>query len=64
MRTIIITAGGTSEKIDEVRMITNFSSGRLGMEIARAFLEPQNANVGKIYYLCDRNTNVPADERV
>lgn len=35
---ILITAGGTSEKIDEVRAITNHSSGKLGAEIARAFL--------------------------
>ena len=64
VRNIIITAGGTSEKIDEVRVISNFSSGRLGLAIAKAFLESETANVGKIYYLCDRNTNAPTDERV
>lgn len=64
MRNILITAGGTSEKIDEVRVISNFSSGRLGLAIAKAFLESKNINVGKIYYLCDRNTNTPSDERV
>lgn len=31
---IIITAGGTSEKIDEVRYITNRSSGKMGAAIA------------------------------
>lgn len=35
---ILITAGGTSEKIDEVRSITNHSSGKLGKAIAEAFL--------------------------
>ena len=30
---IIITAGGTSEKIDDVRTITNTSTGRLGYAI-------------------------------
>lgn len=35
---ILITAGGTSEPIDSVRSITNHSSGRLGSEIAAAFL--------------------------
>ena len=64
VRNIIITAGGTSEKIDEVRMISNFSSGRLGLAIAKAFLESESAEVGKIYYLCDNNTNVPSDGRV
>jgi len=64
VRNIIITAGGTSEKIDEVRVISNFSSGRLGLAVAKAFMESERADVGKIYYLCDRNTNVPSDPRV
>jgi phosphopantothenate-cysteine ligase len=64
VRNIIITAGGTSEKIDDVRMISNFSSGRLGLEVARAFLESEAACVGKIYYLCDKNTIVPEGERI
>ena len=64
VRNILITAGGTSEKIDEVRVISNFSSGRLGLTIAECFLESETADVGKIYYLCDRNTIVPSDERV
>ena len=64
VRNILITAGGTSEKIDEVRVISNFSSGRLGLAIAKAFLESESAEVGKIYYLCDKNTNVPSDSRV
>jgi len=32
---ILITAGGTSEKIDGVRYITNRSSGKMGMSLAR-----------------------------
>ncbi|MGM0219999.1 phosphopantothenate--cysteine ligase [Enterococcus sp. AZ126] len=35
---ILITAGGTSEKIDNVRSITNHSTGRLGKTIGEAFL--------------------------
>lgn len=35
---ILITAGGTSEPIDNVRSITNHSSGGLGKKIAEAFL--------------------------
>lgn len=36
---ILITAGGTFEPIDHVRAITNHSTGRLGKEIATAFLQ-------------------------
>ncbi|WP_086312364.1 phosphopantothenate-cysteine ligase [Enterococcus sp. 7F3_DIV0205] len=35
---ILITAGGTSEKIDNVRSITNHSTGRLGKAIGETFL--------------------------
>ncbi|MGX7244838.1 phosphopantothenate--cysteine ligase [Enterococcus quebecensis] len=35
---ILITAGGTSEKIDNVRSITNHSTGRLGKLIGESFL--------------------------
>ncbi|MGC6769870.1 phosphopantothenate--cysteine ligase [Enterococcus sp. LJL128] len=35
---ILITAGGTSERIDNVRSITNHSTGKLGLEIGEAFL--------------------------
>ncbi|MTD41607.1 phosphopantothenate--cysteine ligase [Erwinia sp. CPCC 100877] len=35
---ILITVGGTSEKIDNVRSITNHSTGRLGKMISEVFL--------------------------
>jgi phosphopantothenoylcysteine decarboxylase/phosphopantothenate--cysteine ligase len=35
----LVTAGGTVEKIDPVRFISNFSSGRMGIEIARALFK-------------------------
>ena len=35
----VVTAGGTSEKIDDVRVVTNLSSGRLGACIAEALAE-------------------------
>lgn len=38
---VLITAGGTSEKIDSVRSITNHSSGRLGCLMAEEFLKKQ-----------------------
>ncbi|WP_423363216.1 phosphopantothenoylcysteine decarboxylase [Mycoplasma sp. P36-A1] len=34
---ILVTSGGTSEKIDEVRKITNTSTGKLAKEIIKAF---------------------------
>lgn len=36
---ILIAAGGTEEPIDEVRSVTNLSTGRFGMELAEGFLE-------------------------
>ena len=36
---ILITSGGTSEKIDQVRSITNHSTGQLGKMIAERFLD-------------------------
>lgn len=39
MKRILITAGGTAEKIDQVRSITNHSTGQLGCLIAEKFLK-------------------------
>ena len=39
---VVITSGGTSEKIDNVRKITNSSSGKLGMTIANHLLQENN----------------------
>lgn len=36
---VIITCGPSFEPLDEVRRITNFSSGELGMILAKAFVE-------------------------
>lgn len=54
---IVITAGGTTEKVDKVRSITNISTGKLGSLIAEAFysLVP---NI-KIIYICSYNAVVP-----
>lgn len=62
MTQIIITAGGTSERIDNVRKITNSSSGKLGMTIANHLLEENNDLM--IYYVCSKNSFRPADKRV
>ena len=62
MKKFIITAGGTSEKIDNVRKITNSSSGKLGCVIANTILE--EIDDARIYYICSRNSIRPKDERV
>ena len=62
MKKIIITAGGTSEKIDNVRKITNSSSGKLGMTIANHLLNQSEDLI--IYYVCSKNSLRPTDERV
>lgn len=36
---VIITSGGTSEAIDQVRAITNHSTGRLGQQLTQYFLD-------------------------
>lgn len=59
---IIITAGGTSEKIDQVRKITNSSTGKLGMTIANDILKEQKEAM--IYYVCSKTALRPLDERV
>ena len=50
---IVITAGGTNEKIDEVRHITNMSSGKLGMEIYSKLIEH------KIFYIYPKGSLHP-----
>ena len=39
MKKVLITAGPTNEYIDEVMKITNMSTGRLGVELTRHYLE-------------------------
>lgn len=67
---IIITAGGTSERIDDVRTITNSSTGSLGYAIGQAFLQKVRTNenpqgpVDKIYYLHGSRAKYPEHEAV
>ena len=56
---ILITSGGTIEHIDEVRTITNISTGRLGSQIANMFLFLPN-KIEKIYYVCSKGTILPS----
>ena len=61
MKNFIITAGGTSEKIDNVRKITNSSSGKLGMTLANHLLETtEDIN---IFYVCSKNSLKPNNKR-
>ena len=60
---IVITAGGTSERIDNVRKITNSSSGKLGMTIANELLDVFG-NEAIIYYVCSKNSLRPDPRRV
>ena len=61
---IIITAGGTSEKIDNVRKITNSSSGKLGQIIANKLIEKYEDKINKIYYLCSKNSYKPKNSKI
>lgn len=53
---ILITAGGTTEKIDQVRAITNHSTGRLGKQIADAFSNNPEAIID---YVTTKNSVLP-----
>lgn len=61
MRKIVITAGGTSERIDNVRKITNTATGKLGMTIANELLKRDDVS---IYYICTKGAFRPDDKRV
>ncbi len=61
---IIITAGGTSERIDDVRNITNSSTGRLGFTIGKTFTEKYGDQIEKIYYLHGLRAAYPEDAKV
>ena len=61
MPKILITAGGTSEKIDDVRVITNVSTGRLGAFIADEFAGRHKAGV---VFLCGQNSVLPKNKNI
>ena len=56
---ILITAGGTSERIDEVRKISNIATGRLGSLIADAFLQKDT----DVTYLCTEGAILPKSKK-
>ena len=61
---VIITAGGTSEKIDNVRKITNSSSGKLGCTIATKITQLYEEQIEKIYYICSKNSFKPTHNKI
>lgn len=71
MKKILITSGGTIEHIDDVRVLTNISTGKLGSLIADEFLmankngqkhppiyRPQLINY-EVHYVCTKATKIP-----
>ena len=54
---ILITAGGTSERIDNVRRITNSGTGALGAKIAEAFAAAERDC--RITYICSASAIRP-----
>lgn len=61
---IIITAGGTSERIDNVRKITNSSTGKLGVVIANKLIELESEKIDKIYYIASKTALKPSHEKI
>jgi len=55
MKKVLISSGGTSVPIDDVRKITNMSSGRFGCQIARVALKDSH----RVYYLCAKGSRRP-----
>ncbi len=55
----VVTAGPTYERLDDVRRLTNFSTGRLGVELA-AFLQSQGHEV---VLLVGEQATWPGDRR-
>ena len=58
-KNIIITAGPTNERLDAVMKITNMSTGSLGATIAKEFIENNEEQIHKLYYLSTKLTRKP-----
>jgi len=54
---VLITSGGTREYIDDVRVLTNISTGKLGATIANTFFANAYHNkIEKVYYICSKGS--------
>ena len=58
-KTVVITAGGTSEPIDQVRKITNSGTGKLGSIIATTFLASDD--IENVIYIHTKKAYMPSD---
>lgn len=56
---VVISAGGTQEKIDKVRSITNFSSGKLASIIADQYLALDECI--DVVYVCTKDAILPTN---
>ena len=61
MKTILITAGGTAEPIDNIRSITNTGTGALGSLIADSFAKSRS--VERIIYVHGKNAFLPKTKK-
>ncbi|MPW25770.1 hypothetical protein GC105_08200 [Alkalibaculum sp. M08DMB] len=60
MKNIIITAGGTIENIDEVRKLTNTSTGKLGSIICNEIVRYKDIDEDlQIHYILSTNAEIP-----
>lgn len=60
MKNVIITSGGTCEKIDDARFISNTSTGKLGSLIADEFMNCEL--VENVFYICGKNSFKPQNK--
>lgn len=63
---VLVTAGGTYEFIDPVRVITNLSTGSLGAKVSEQFLKKKslfskkgNVRINKIFHISTRFSVIP-----
>ena len=61
MKTILITAGGTSEPIDNIRSITNTGTGTLGSLIADRFARKKS--VERVVYIHSSKAVLPKTQK-
>ncbi|MDR0837775.1 MAG: hypothetical protein LBM94_06210 [Propionibacteriaceae bacterium] len=59
---VLVTAGGTTERIDPVRAITNTSTGALGAQIAEAFAA--GAQVTRVFYVAPARAVRPTSSKI
>lgn len=55
MKKVLVTAGGTQEYIDDVRVLTNISSGKLGALIANELC----VHDFRVFYICGKGSVMP-----